>query len=131
MKWIFIGIVFLVSSIIVWILSILWLCKQYIFFIAKQNYPRLAELVLSLSINSTLGLFQLFTLLLCLCLDGMINPHPVLIVLPLIAWIVVILAFIIFIIPGFNDDESGSKKWIPVLILYYISVLYSEVGSLL
>ena len=58
------------------------------------------------------------------------KANPILIALPLFAWKIFLLSFLIFIIPGLCDDNYGSKKWVVVLILYYVAFIYTEVTTL-
>ncbi|CAD8089375.1 unnamed protein product [Paramecium sonneborni] len=122
-KWIIIGLIFFICDTIIWILTSKWLYQQ--------QYPRIAKVFLAIAQNSTLGLLPIFIILLCLQLDGIINQNPILIVLPLFVWKILLLSFLIFIIPGLCDDNYGSKKWVVVIIIYYVCVIYTEITALI
>ncbi|CAD8068474.1 unnamed protein product [Paramecium sonneborni] len=122
-KWIIIGVIFFLCNSIVWILSSKWLYQQ--------QYPRIAKVFLAIAQNSTLGLLPIFIILLCLQLDGIINQNPILIVLPLFVWKIFLLSFLVFIIPGLCDDNYGSKKWVVVIIIYYVTIIYTEITALI
>ncbi|CAK93206.1 unnamed protein product (macronuclear) [Paramecium tetraurelia] len=122
-NWIIIGLIFFLCDSVIWILSSKWLYQQ--------QYPRIAKVFLAIAQNSTLGLLPIFIILLCLQLDGIINQNPILIILPLFVWKILLLSFLIFIIPGLCDDNYGSKKWVAVIIIYYVSIIYTEIAALI
>ncbi|CAD8090330.1 unnamed protein product [Paramecium sonneborni] len=122
-QWIYIAIVFIICDTIIWILSSIWLFSQ--------QYPRIAKVFLGIAQHSTFGLLPIFILLICLQLDNYINQNSILIAFPLFVWEILLLSFLIFIIPGLCDDNHGSKKWVAVIILYYIAIIYTEIATLI
>ncbi|CAD8081552.1 unnamed protein product [Paramecium primaurelia] len=122
-QWIYIAIIFIICDTIIWILTTIWL--------SQQQYPRIAKVFLGIAQHSTFGLLPIFVLLICLQLDEIINQNSILIAFPLFAWEIMLLSFLIFIIPGLCDDNQGSKKWVAVVILYYIAIIYTEVATLI
>ncbi|CAK94906.1 unnamed protein product (macronuclear) [Paramecium tetraurelia] len=122
-QWTYIAIVFIICDTFIWILTTIWLFQQ--------QYPRIAKVFLGIAQHSTFGLLPVFALLLCLQLDSIINQNSILVAFPLFTWEILLLSFLIFIIPGLSDDTQGSKKWVAVVILYYIAIIYTEIATLI
>lgn len=92
-----------------------------------HNYLKLAKFFLYFTLNSTLFLILLFSILIALKFEGILPINYATVFIPIFVVFFLIFVFISFILPGLLDKEIGMQKEAFLIICYFLIGLTTSI----